>query len=38
MRTPEEFTNVAVLLCSLVASFVNGVMLQGNGVLCQGTL
>jgi 3-oxoacyl-[acyl-carrier protein] reductase len=38
MGTPEEFANVAVFLCSPAASFVNGVMLQVDGGLCQGTL
>lgn len=37
MGTPEEFANVAVFLCSPAASFVNGVMLQVDGGLCQGT-
>ncbi|KAB8332872.1 SDR family oxidoreductase [Scytonema tolypothrichoides VB-61278] len=38
MGKPEEFANVAVFLCSPAASFVNGVMLQVDGGLCQGTL
>lgn len=38
MGTPEEFANVAVFLCSPAASFVNGVMLQVDGGLCEGTL
>ncbi len=38
MGTPEEFANVAVFLCSSAAAFVNGVMLQVDGGLCQGTL
>ncbi len=38
MGTPEEFGNVAVFLCSPAASFINGVMLQVDGGLCQGTL
>jgi 3-oxoacyl-[acyl-carrier protein] reductase len=38
MGTPEEFANVAVFLCSPAASFVNGVMLQVDGGLCQGAL
>jgi 3-oxoacyl-[acyl-carrier protein] reductase len=37
MGTPEEFANVAVFLCSPAASFVNGVMLQVDGGLNQGT-
>ncbi len=38
MGTPEEFANVAVFLCSPAALFVNGVMLQVDGGLCQGAL
>ncbi|MEC4811737.1 MAG: SDR family oxidoreductase [Scytonema sp. PMC 1069.18] len=38
MGKPEEFANVAVFLCSPAASFVNGVMLQVDGGLCQGVL
>lgn len=38
MGTAEEFANVAVFLCSPAAAFVNGVMLQVDGGLCQGTL
>lgn len=37
MGTPEEFANVAVFLCSPAAAFVNGVMLQVDGGLNQGT-
>jgi 3-oxoacyl-[acyl-carrier protein] reductase len=37
MGTPEEFANVAVFLCSPAASFVNGVMLQVDGGITQGT-
>ncbi len=37
MGTPEEFANVAVFLCSPAASFLNGVMLQVDGGLNQGT-
>ncbi|OUL18726.1 SDR family oxidoreductase [Nostoc sp. 106C] len=36
MGKPEEFANVAVFLCSPVASFVNGVMLQVDGGSNQG--
>ncbi|MBD2520774.1 SDR family oxidoreductase [Nostoc sp. FACHB-973] len=37
MGTPEEFANVAVFLSSPAASFVNGVMLQVDGGIIQGT-
>ncbi|MBE9179546.1 SDR family oxidoreductase [Oculatella sp. LEGE 06141] len=38
MGTPDEFANVAVFLCSPAAAYVNGVMLQVDGGLHQGTL
>lgn len=31
MGAQKKFANIAVFLCSLAASFVNGVMLQVNG-------
>lgn len=37
MGTPEEFANVTVFLCSLAAAYVNGVMLQVDGGIYQGT-
>jgi 3-oxoacyl-[acyl-carrier protein] reductase len=35
MGMPEEFAHMAVFLCSPAASFINGVMLQVDGGLCQ---
>ncbi|WP_313889941.1 MULTISPECIES: SDR family oxidoreductase [Nostoc] len=35
--TPQEFANVAVFLSSPAGSFVNGVMLQVDGGVIQGT-
>jgi 3-oxoacyl-[acyl-carrier protein] reductase len=38
MATPQEFANVAVFLCSPVASYVTGVMLPVDGGMAKGTL
>ena len=38
MATPQEFANVAVFLCSPVASYLNGAMLSVDGGMYKGVL